>query len=270
MLTRLGAPATPEDAVGLLLECHHRIRTFLALARRIAAAGPGDRGDVADSAARVTRYFTQALPLHARDEEESVLPRLRGRAADVDVALEVMAREHREHEGPLGEVSRPARRSAGTRPACRRWPRPSPAPPPPSTRTSWSTSAPRRRSCSRRCAASSRRTRTRRSSASFAPAGERDHPPRMHVRIYVKDGCPYSAGAKRLLDEKGIAYEEVNVTAEPERRAELEARTGGPTTLPQVFFGDRHVGGFADLQEIDRTRGIRTLVVHGDDEQLGA
>lgn len=104
MLTRLGAPATPDDAVALLLECHDRIRTFVALARRIAAARPDELAGVAEAAARVARYFTEALPLHARDEEESILPRLRGRAEDVDAALETMAREHREHEGPLDEV----------------------------------------------------------------------------------------------------------------------------------------------------------------------
>jgi glutaredoxin 3 len=91
----------------------------------------------------------------------------------------------------------------------------------------------------------------------------------MRVQIYVKAGCPDSAGAKRLLDEEGIRYEEIDVTEHPERRAELEARNGGRSTLPQIFFGDRHVGGYDDLQEIDRTRGVRTLVVHGDDEQLG-
>lgn len=101
MLTRLGAQAAPEDAVGLLLECHDRIRSFLALAARIAAAGPSEGGGVADAAARVARYFREALPLHARDEEESILPRLRGREPAVDVALAEMEREHRAHGPPL-------------------------------------------------------------------------------------------------------------------------------------------------------------------------
>lgn len=104
MLTRLGAPATPHDAVGLLLECHDRIRSFVALARRIAAAGPGERGGVAEAAARVARYFADALPLHARDEEESILPRLRGREPELDEALAAMEREHRAHEAPLQEL----------------------------------------------------------------------------------------------------------------------------------------------------------------------
>ena len=104
MLTRLGATATPEDAVALLLECHDRIRSFLAMAGRIAAAGPGERDGVAEAAARVARYFRQALPLHARDEEDSILPRLRGADPEVDAALADMEREHGEHAAPLATL----------------------------------------------------------------------------------------------------------------------------------------------------------------------
>jgi iron-sulfur cluster repair protein YtfE (RIC family) len=102
MLTRLGRSAAPGDAVDLLLECHQRIRSFLALSRRIAEAHDASSSEIAEAATRVRRYFTEALPLHARDEEDSVLPRLRGRDAAVDAALEAMAREHLEHERPLG------------------------------------------------------------------------------------------------------------------------------------------------------------------------
>ncbi|ABS25811.1 hemerythrin domain-containing protein [Anaeromyxobacter sp. Fw109-5] len=101
MLTRIGGTAAPGDAVDLLLECHVRIRSFLALARRIAEAGEADEGGVAEAAERVRRYFTQALPLHARDEEDSILPRLRGREPAVDAALDEMTREHADHEAPL-------------------------------------------------------------------------------------------------------------------------------------------------------------------------
>ena len=104
MLTRIGSPAVAGDAVDLLLECHQRIRTFLALARRIAEVGASEPGAAAEAAGRVRRYFLEALPLHARDEEESVLPRLRGLDPAVDAELEAMAREHREHERPLVEL----------------------------------------------------------------------------------------------------------------------------------------------------------------------
>lgn len=104
MLTALGKPAAPNDAVDLLLECHGRIRTFLALARRLGGARGAAPDAVADAALRVERYFTLALPLHARDEEESIAPRLRGRDRAVDAELETMVREHREHERPLSAL----------------------------------------------------------------------------------------------------------------------------------------------------------------------
>jgi iron-sulfur cluster repair protein YtfE (RIC family) len=103
MLTRLGRAAAPEDAVGLLLDCHDRIRTFLSLARRVAEASSADR-DVPEAAARVARYFREALPLHARDEEESILPRLNGADPEVDAALLRMEREHETHGPPLAAL----------------------------------------------------------------------------------------------------------------------------------------------------------------------
>jgi iron-sulfur cluster repair protein YtfE (RIC family) len=104
MLTKIGRSAAPADAVDLLVECHERIRSFLALARRLAGAGGEDREEIRQAAARVHRYFAQALPLHAEDEERSILPRLRGRDAVVDAELETMRREHAEHERPLREL----------------------------------------------------------------------------------------------------------------------------------------------------------------------
>jgi iron-sulfur cluster repair protein YtfE (RIC family) len=101
MFTQLGKPAAAGDAVGLLLECHERIRAFLALARRVAGSGAAEQAAISEAADRVRRYFTQALPLHAKDEEESILPRLRGLDRTVDHELEVMVREHAEHERPL-------------------------------------------------------------------------------------------------------------------------------------------------------------------------
>jgi hemerythrin-like domain-containing protein len=100
MLTNIGKPTTPTGTLELLVECHERIRSFLALARRVADARSPDREDVRQAAARVSRYFSQALPLHAQDEERSILPRLHGRDPAVDVELETMRREHGEHEGP--------------------------------------------------------------------------------------------------------------------------------------------------------------------------
>lgn len=101
MFTNLGKPAAPADAVELLLECHQRIRMFLGLAGRLAEARHEGAEAVAEAAFRVHRYFTLALPLHARDEEESIAPRLGGREPALDAELATMVREHREHERPL-------------------------------------------------------------------------------------------------------------------------------------------------------------------------
>jgi iron-sulfur cluster repair protein YtfE (RIC family) len=98
MLVTIGKPPAGDDLVDNLLECHGRIRSFVAVA--VAAA---ERRDVAASAVvdgclRVERYFTEALPLHVLDEEESILPRLRGRSREVDEALATMHAQHAAHE----------------------------------------------------------------------------------------------------------------------------------------------------------------------------
>ncbi len=97
MLT-FGPRPPAGDVVDLLLECHTRIRSFTTLAARLASTPGLAAAEVAEAAAGVHRYFTQALPLHARDEEESVLPRLRGRDPEVDRELAEMVHEHRGHE----------------------------------------------------------------------------------------------------------------------------------------------------------------------------
>lgn len=94
-----------HQAAALLLECHGRIRSFLATARRIAEAVDPPPGELAEAARAVHRYFTEALPLHAEDEERSVLPRLRGREAVLDGALAAMAAEHLEHRGRVADLT---------------------------------------------------------------------------------------------------------------------------------------------------------------------
>ena len=117
MLLRPRRPAAPGDAVDLLLECHERIRAMVALAERLAAARGEPPESLAEAASRVHRYFTLALPLHALDEEVSLLPRLRGRSAALDGELAAMAREHRDHERPVGALVAACARIAHD-PAC--------------------------------------------------------------------------------------------------------------------------------------------------------
>lgn len=99
---KLGAPPPGEGVVGLLLECHARIRHFAALAVAIAEHEDPEATELVEAAGSVVRYLTEALPLHVADEEESLLPRLRGRDAELDEALQTMHEQHQGH-GPVIE-----------------------------------------------------------------------------------------------------------------------------------------------------------------------
>ncbi len=101
MLIRIsdGSPRR-QGLVDLLAECHGRIRRFVALAADAARRPDAPEAQVRAACADVARYFSEALPLHVADEEESLLPRLRGRAPEVDQALARMAEQHAAH-GPL-------------------------------------------------------------------------------------------------------------------------------------------------------------------------
>lgn len=72
------------------------------------------------------------------------------------------------------------------------------------------------------------------------------------VEIYTKLFCGYCARAKQLLDAKGAAYEEIDITMGGPRRAEMIERSGGRTTVPQIFVDGRHIGGSDDLAALDR------------------
>jgi iron-sulfur cluster repair protein YtfE (RIC family) len=104
MLIQIGPSRDPSDIVDLLLECHERIRSFLSLANRLALARAASRDEISDAAARITRYFSDALPLHLADEEQSILPRLSGRTPELDAALESMHQEHLDHEPQLNTL----------------------------------------------------------------------------------------------------------------------------------------------------------------------
>ena len=86
-----------EELVDLLLACHGRLRSFLAIAVAIGERADASDEDLLEATARVRRYFSDALPLHVEDEEDSVLPRLYGRSA----ALDRMCVDHDAHLPPL-------------------------------------------------------------------------------------------------------------------------------------------------------------------------
>ncbi|MCP8896005.1 glutaredoxin 3 [Shinella daejeonensis] len=80
------------------------------------------------------------------------------------------------------------------------------------------------------------------------------------VVIYTRQFCGYCSAAKRLLDSKGVAYEEHDATHAPALREEMTQRTNGRRTFPQIFIGDRHVGGCDDLHALDRSGELDALL----------
>ena len=72
------------------------------------------------------------------------------------------------------------------------------------------------------------------------------------IEIYTKPTCGFCHMAKRVLTAKGVSFTEVNITAQPEKRAEMIQRAKGGSTVPQIFIGGKHVGGCDDLMTLDR------------------
>jgi glutaredoxin 3 len=75
--------------------------------------------------------------------------------------------------------------------------------------------------------------------------------PAPKVTVYSKQNCAFCVRAKRLLEKKGVAYEEIDVEAKDDLRIWL-AETTGQKTVPQIFAGERSLGGFSDLEALDR------------------
>jgi len=79
------------------------------------------------------------------------------------------------------------------------------------------------------------------------------------VRLYTTPMCPYCARAKTLLTGKGVAFEEVDVYMDAAARKEMFEKSGR-RTVPQIFIGDRHIGGCDDLQALDAAGGLDALL----------
>lgn len=80
------------------------------------------------------------------------------------------------------------------------------------------------------------------------------------IEIYTTMICPYCFRAKKLLDQKGVTYTEIDVMADGKLRAEMRERAGGRTSVPQIFINGRHVGGCDDLYALDRQGGLSPLL----------
>jgi glutaredoxin 3 len=80
------------------------------------------------------------------------------------------------------------------------------------------------------------------------------------VTIYTRQACGYCSAAKRLLQQKKIEFLEIDATGAPEKRREMIERSGR-MTFPQIFVGNRHVGGCDDLFALDRRGELDTLLL---------
>ena len=80
------------------------------------------------------------------------------------------------------------------------------------------------------------------------------------VTIYTTDSCVFCLRAKEYLRAKGVPYEEVDITDDDKARAVLAERANGRRTVPQIFVGEVHVGGYTDLVALDREGKFRPLL----------
>jgi glutaredoxin 3 len=80
------------------------------------------------------------------------------------------------------------------------------------------------------------------------------------VEIYTSPWCGYCRAAKVLLDRKGIAYTEIDVSGNPAKRQEMLSRANGRWTVPQIFIGTTHVGGSDDLHALERAGKLDQLL----------
>ena len=79
------------------------------------------------------------------------------------------------------------------------------------------------------------------------------------IVMYATGWCPYCQRARNLLGMKNLSFEEIDVESDPGLRDEMKARAGR-TTVPQIFIGATHVGGFDDLNALDRDGGLDRLL----------
>jgi glutaredoxin 3 len=80
------------------------------------------------------------------------------------------------------------------------------------------------------------------------------------ITIYTKGWCPYCSAAKKLLDEKGVAFTEIDIEKKPDARAEMIQKANGRTTVPQIFINEKHVGGCDDLYALDDRGQLEPLL----------
>lgn len=80
------------------------------------------------------------------------------------------------------------------------------------------------------------------------------------ITIYTKPYCPYCIRAVDLLEKKGVAFTEIEAAFDPDKRREMLQRSGGRATFPQIFIGERHIGGCDDMMALERDGQLDPLL----------
>ncbi len=80
------------------------------------------------------------------------------------------------------------------------------------------------------------------------------------IEIYTSPTCGYCHAAKRILAQKGVSYTEINVLAQPDQRAVMQRRANGGRTVPQIFIGGAHVGGYDEMAALDKRGGLDPML----------
>ncbi|MSP95337.1 MAG: glutaredoxin 3 [Alphaproteobacteria bacterium] len=80
------------------------------------------------------------------------------------------------------------------------------------------------------------------------------------VIVYTAPICPYCVQAKRLLNKKGVAFEEIDVSRDPELRRNMVQAAGGRMTVPQIFVNDKHIGDCDEIYAFERAGKLDALL----------
>ena len=80
------------------------------------------------------------------------------------------------------------------------------------------------------------------------------------VTIYTKPYCPFCVRALGLLEDKGVAFTEIEAGFDPDLRREMIQRSGGQATFPQIFIGERHIGGCDEMMALERAGELDPLL----------
>ena len=81
-----------------------------------------------------------------------------------------------------------------------------------------------------------------------------------HVTLYTRPFCPYCMAAIDLLEKKGADYTEIVANSDPQKRQEMLARSNGRSTYPQIFVGEKHIGGCDEMMALERRGELDPLL----------